>query len=809
VLGPRQGWRSASRSLIVIAAGGMLVAGVATGAAAAPQAPVAASGPAATASVTSSPAHGLRFVARPHAVKLPAGQRLICGQPSVPGQMACQAVVGSSSGTAAPAVAGVPAHGYSPASLRSAYGLTSASLHRGSGETVAIVDAYNEPDLARNLASYRSHFHLPACKEASHCLRIVNQNGKTRALPKINASWGVEESLDLDMVSAICPRCRILLVEAASSFTSDLGKAENTAVRMGARFVSNSWSGSEFVGQDSYNKDFNHPGDAIVFASGDYGYGALYPTDTQYVTAVGGTSLVQRRSGRRAWTESAWGSTTSRDGGTGSGCSTLEAKPSWQRADDSSPKGCLNRTENDVAADASYGTGVAVYDTYQTGAGSAIFKVGGTSVATPIITAVYALAGNPAKGTYPASYLYRHTSDFNDVTTGLNGVCEPDRQYLCHARRGYDGPTGLGTPKGTSGFSSRGSLPVTVLDPGTQDSLAGARIKLTVQAVDSDRAAKSLSYTAKGLPAGLRIGSAKGSLAGVITGTLAKGLKPGGHEVTVTAKDKRTGRSGSTRFEIWVVSPLSLSTAAATTITANDNSSDCLGAGATSAGTAVTVQNCTAAHTSWQFLSGAKPGAAGTLHLGAGGLCLGLASNEHATLQKCSGAARQQFQYLPTNNSSLALVSVFYNAATNRCLNGGGLSTGTIVTGASCVKNSEDWNISGAEVRSGAAHCITEGSTSAEAAACGTGSAEVWQPTGGVFTSNSGDCLSVNSTLAGHGTEYLNCGVSLGGASVWLTGPKGELINEFSGKCLDDVGSGKGLVQEDCYGRPGEIWALN
>jgi hypothetical protein len=808
VLGPRQGWRSASRSLIAIAAGGMLVAGVATAAAAAPQVPVAASGSAAVTRVTPAPGHGLRFVARPHAVRLPAGQRLICGQPAAPGQMVCQAVVGTRAGASAPAVAGVPADGYSPASLRSAYGITSASLHRGSGETVAIVDAYNEPDLARNLASYRSHFHLPACRAASHCLRIVNQNGKTRGLPKVNASWGVEESLDLDMVSAICPRCRILLVEAASSFTSDLGKAEDTAVRLGARFVSNSWSGSEFFGQDAYNKDFNHPGDAIVFAAGDYGYGALYPTDTQYVTAVGGTALTHKRSGGRAWTESAWGSTTNRDGGTGSGCSTLEAKPSWQHADDTYPTGCLNRTENDVAADASYGTGVAVYDTYQTGAGSAIFKVGGTSVATPIITAVYALAGNPVKGTYPASYLYRHTADFNDVTTGLNGVCEANRQYLCHARRGYDGPTGLGTPKGTSGFSGRGSLPVTVLDPGTQDSLAGAGIKLTVQAVDSDRAAKSLSYSAKGLPAGLRIGSAKGSLAGVITGTIAKSLKPGGHEVTVTAKDKRTGRSGSTRFEIWVVSSLSLTSAGTTTITANDNSGDCIGAGSTSAGTAVTVRDCTASNTAWQFLSGAKPGAAGTLRLS--GLCLGLASNEHATLQKCSGAARQQFQYLPTDNSSLALVSVFYNPATNRCLSGGSLSPGTVVTGASCVTNSEDWNITGAEVRSGAAHCMTEGSTSAEATTCGsTGSAEVWQPSGGIFTSNSGGCLSVNSMLAGHGTEYLNCGASLGGASMWLPGPDGELINLFSGKCLDDVGNGKGLIQEDCYGRPGEIWALN
>ncbi|HEX3491792.1 MAG TPA: S8 family serine peptidase, partial [Streptosporangiaceae bacterium] len=256
---------------------------------------------------------------------------------------------------------------------------------------MAIVDAYRDPDAATDLASYRSFFHLGACTTASGCLRIVNQNGRSKSLPGPRADWAVEQSLDLDMVSAICPHCHLLLVEARSSSSASLGRAEDTAVRLGARFVSNSWSSNEEKGQSALNHYFNHPGDAIVVASGDSGYGTSYPADLQFVTSVGGTDLTHRKSGTRGWTETAWGSASKGAEGTGSGCSSRTAKPSWQRAAvDVAAGGCTDRTENDVSAVADPATGVAVYDTYRTRGTWAL--VGGTSAATPIIAATYALA---------------------------------------------------------------------------------------------------------------------------------------------------------------------------------------------------------------------------------------------------------------------------------------------------------------------------------------------------------------------------------------------------------------------------------
>ena len=461
---------------------------------------------------------------------LPSGEVGACPAADRPGLMQCQAIVRAAGATghgagfdgvrfasAATATAGLP--GYGPASLLSAYNLTGAASRGGRHETVAIVDAYRDPDAAANLARYRSYFGLPACRAASKCLRIVNEHGKASPLPRPNAGWAIEQSLDLDMVSAICPHCRILLVEASSRSVGSLGIAEDTAVAMGARFVSNSWSGTDWLGESADNHYFNHPGDAIVFASGDAGYGTFYPTDTQFVTAVGGTTLRHQRSGKRAWSESVWGSADS-GVGTGSGCAALQAKPSWQHeiVDDTAPNGCLNRTENDVAADANPSTGVDVYDSYRTG--GTWGEIGGTSVATPIITAAYALGGNPAHNTYPASYPYQHASRLNDVPSGVNGVCEKNRSYLCHGKRGYNGPAGLGTPNGTSAFSSAGTDPVTLMDPGTVDIEAGAHLRMLISGLDDRTAARSLKFSASGLPAGVSVASAAGSTNGVIAGTM-------------------------------------------------------------------------------------------------------------------------------------------------------------------------------------------------------------------------------------------------------------------------------------------------
>jgi subtilase family serine protease len=326
--------------------------------------------------------------------------------------------------------------GYTPALLRRAYSLPSG---QGAGRTVAIVDAFNDTHAQSDLATYRRMFGLPPCTTANRCFKKVNQNGGRRRYPKANADWAGEISLDLDMVSAICPSCHILLVEASSGNISNLGTAVNTAVRLGAKFVSNSYGAPESSADPRYDRlYFNHPGVAITASAGDNGYATSYPAASRYVTAVGGTTL--KPSGNaRGFTETVWGDAGS--GGTGSGCSGHDAKPAWQ-----TDGGCRRRTATDVAAVADPDTGVAVYDR-----GWAVY--GGTSASSPIIAAIYALAGNPAAGTYPSSYPYRHRSGLHDVTSGRDGSCRIS--YLCRARVGFDGPTGIGTPDGDRAFAAR------------------------------------------------------------------------------------------------------------------------------------------------------------------------------------------------------------------------------------------------------------------------------------------------------------------------------------------------------------------
>jgi hypothetical protein len=490
------------------------------------------------------------------AAALPGDERRVCPEPTRPGQLECQSVY-QLAGTAADARAFVPdvskVPGYGPFDLRSAYGLASASARKGSGETVAVVDAFADPHAAADLAAYRRHFSLTPCTTASGCLRIINQNGKARPLPKANTGWAVEESLDLDMVSAICPRCHLVLVESNAPTNASLGRAELAAVGTGARFVSNSWSGTENRGQWVNNHYFNHPGDAIVFASGDSGYGTVYPADLQFVTAVGGTTLRHRSSGGRSWTQTAWGSTDPAvTGGTGSGCSPFTAKPSWQRKPvDVGPGGCPNRTENDVSAVANPATGVAVYDTYRTHGTWA--QLGGTSAAAPIITGIYALAGDPAPRSYPASYPYQHPGHILDVTSGVDGVCPATSAYLCHAEKGYDGPTGLGTPIGTYEFSRLGTKPVTLLDPGNKTASAGAAFSLAITGLDSRPKVRSLTYTSTGLPSGLSVRAVPGTTHGMVTGKVPASAAPGTvFSVAITATDRATKARGVTRFTITV-----------------------------------------------------------------------------------------------------------------------------------------------------------------------------------------------------------------------------------------------------------------
>jgi len=325
--------------------------------------------------------------------------------------------------------------GYTPCALQGAYKLPSAT--GGSGQTVAIVDAYNDPNAETDLATYRSTFGLPSCTTTNGCFRKVDQNGGT-SYPPGSASWGQEISLDLDMVSATCPNCHILLVEASSDSLSNLSVAENTAANLGANAISNSYGTNEVSSENLYDSNYNHPGTAITASSGDNGYGVQWPAASPYVTAVGGTSLTADSS-TRGWSETTWS-------GAGSGCSAYETQPSWQTSLGLS--GCSKRMVADVSAIADPNTGVAVYDTYSS-SGWLVF--GGTSVASPIIASVYALAGN-ARNVNAGSYPYSHTPSLYDVLTGTNSNSSCTPSYLCTATTGYDGPTGLGTPNATGGF---------------------------------------------------------------------------------------------------------------------------------------------------------------------------------------------------------------------------------------------------------------------------------------------------------------------------------------------------------------------
>jgi len=353
----------------------------------------------------------------------------VCPGPAAPGTTRCHSHVRIDP-QGKPFVTTTPA-GYRPIDLQSAYSLPSNTA--GVGQTVAIVDAFNNPNAESDLAVYRDQFGLPPCTTANGCFRKVNQDGNSFPLPRRNSNWGLEIALDLDMVSAICPNCKILLVEARDNSISNLGVAVNTAARLGAVAISNSYGASEgsWVTNSVYASPYDHPGVAVTASSGDNGYGVEFPADLRYVTGVGGTSLT--KSGT-TWSEVVWS-------GAGSGCSAHISKPNWQ-----TDGSCGKRTVADVSAVADPNTGVAVYDTFGYGGW---LVVGGTSAGSPIIASVYALAGNTSSITY-GSYPYGHTSSLNDVTSGSNGSC--GGSYLCTGTSGYDGPSGLGTPNGTAGF---------------------------------------------------------------------------------------------------------------------------------------------------------------------------------------------------------------------------------------------------------------------------------------------------------------------------------------------------------------------
>ncbi|MFG2375284.1 carboxypeptidase regulatory-like domain-containing protein [Streptomyces sp. NPDC048504] len=360
-----------------------------------------------------------------------------------------------------PQVSAPPSAALGPADIQAAYSLPAG----GEGRTVAIVDAYGDSHAEADLAAYRAYYGLPECTTANSCFRKVDQSGGTD-YPADNEGWALETALDLDAVSSACPACDILLVQGDSAGLDDLGTAVDTAVRLGAKYVSNSYGlPGESASETAYDHHYDHPGVAVVASTGDTGHVQNWPATNPDVVAAGGTRLTRTADTERGWTESAWTSG-------GSGCSLYEAQPTYQRG---LATGCDTRATADVAAVADPTTGLAVYDTVGR---DGWLQVGGTSLSAPLITAMYALAGTPVEGTYPVTYPYINASGLSDVTEGADDDCGT---VVCTAGPGWDGPTGLGTPVGVSAlaFGVHGTLSGRIADSVSGAPLAGAALAVS------------------------------------------------------------------------------------------------------------------------------------------------------------------------------------------------------------------------------------------------------------------------------------------------------------------------------------------
>jgi len=389
-------------------------------------------------------------------LRRPGAARAVCGPVSRPGEMRCNAWIRTD---LHPAMTfdGIPSGiGYTPANIQSAYRLDPL---RGAGQTIALVDAYGDTTAATDLAYYRRAAGLPACTTATRCFRIVNEHGQTSGLPPENGNWQAEETLDIEAVSAVCPKCRIILVEAASTGSNDLYTGVATAAALGANVISNSYGGSE--SPPAAPSQFNQPGHVIVASAGDDGGGILYgggpqmPCSYANVVCVGGTRLTHHG---KTWSERVWNDLASNlcgtsCGGTGSGCSTVVPKPSWQ-----TDRGCTMRSDADVSADASPLTPFAIYSSQFTQEyGFPWQAFGGTSLASPLIAGVFGLAGN-ASSRHAAAQIWQSHASLENVTVGnnlfapLTGPCASSVTYICYAGAGFNGPTGWGSPEGIADF---------------------------------------------------------------------------------------------------------------------------------------------------------------------------------------------------------------------------------------------------------------------------------------------------------------------------------------------------------------------
>jgi hypothetical protein len=355
--------------------------------------------------------------------------RALCNYIPRPNQARCDSLVATNTVVRTGVQPNVS--GYGPPDYVSAYHLPHGAK-TGKGQTIAIVDAFDDPKAEADLQIYRQQYGLPVCSTANKCFKKVNQRGQQSNYPQANSGWAGEISLDVDMASAICPNCKIILVETDDNYFNNLGAGDDEAVKLKANVVSNSYGGGE--GYTS-NPDYDHPGHIITASSGDQGYGAQQPCSLATVVCVGGTTLA-RDSSPRGWNEQSWHDA-------GSGCSALVPKPSWQ-----TDTGCTMRSEADTSAVA---VGAAVYDTYPTG-GWEVFS--GTSVSSPIVASIFALAKNAKKLNYAQSiWQAGGTKKLNDITTGPpNGTCPSQYKYICTVGVGYDGITGWGTAHSIKAF---------------------------------------------------------------------------------------------------------------------------------------------------------------------------------------------------------------------------------------------------------------------------------------------------------------------------------------------------------------------
>ena len=348
--------------------------------------------------------------------------------------------------------------GTTPAQMLRAYGF-SGIANKGAGQTIGIIDAFDNPNIEADLAVFSAQFGLPACTTSNTCFSKVFADGNQ---PRGNTGWGTETSLDVEWVHAIAPDTKIVLVEAASATNAHLFAAVDVAIAKGASVVTMSFGGGESAGETQYDSHFTVPGVVFFASAGDGGNGAEYPAASPYVVGVGGTTLSIQSDGTYV-SETAWSCNRPLGcallGGTGGGQSTVEIEPSYQNSVQTSSF----RTVPDVAYDADPATGVPIYDTY---GGGAWLQVGGTSVSSPQWAALLAIvnssrvtAGKQVMNTSPANNvftaLYSKTATLHDITSGKNGACGAQ----CTAGVGYDDVTGLGSPIASTLIAGMLALP--------------------------------------------------------------------------------------------------------------------------------------------------------------------------------------------------------------------------------------------------------------------------------------------------------------------------------------------------------------